>query len=129
MKIGTSLKVRDRAISMIRRVYRIVLENHDTQDRELERVQEVRTLLGSQKAPRWLVSYVEGYRDCLRNSIMANNVEFLYTMDGKLVSTTKGHELDMRKHGYNHEAICNKATLNGFYWIGSHKPYFVGTKA
>jgi hypothetical protein len=126
MKLDKALKIRDRAISTVRRTYEYVVKNHVTQKQELEMLQDIRTFLGDSKAPRWVTSYVEGFRDCFRGTIMAEKLEFLYTCRDHLVSTTKDHELDMAKHGITDEIICKESTKSGFYWKGSHKEYFIG---
>lgn len=126
MKIERSLKIRDRAVASIRRLYDYIADVSLPQERELEMLGDIRRYLGDSKAPRWVVSYVEGFRDCRRGMVMAENTEFLYTCRGKLVSTEKGHELDMRKHGITHEMIATEATSSGFYWKKSHLPYFLG---
>ena len=128
MKIGRALKVRDQAIRTVRGIYDHVASCTLTQKQELEMLNDVRSFLGSVKAPRWVVSYVEGFRDCLHGRVMAENVEFLYEINGHLVSTTKGHELDMRQHGITHEMIVKQNAHGGFYWIKNHQPYFLGER-
>jgi len=126
MKIDKALKIRDRAVATVRRTYEYVVKNHVTQDQELGMLQDIRTFLGDSKAPRWVVSYVEGFSNCLIGTLLRDKLEFLYTCRDHLVSTSEGHELDMAKHGITHEIICKESTKSGFYWKGSHKEYFIG---
>lgn len=128
MNIDKAVKIRDRAVASIRKLYDYIADVSLTQERELEMLGDIRRFLGDSKAPRWVVSYVEGFRDCRRGMVMAEHTEFLYVCRGNLVSTEENHELDMRKHGITHEIICNEATQSGFYWKKTHLPYFIGER-
>jgi hypothetical protein len=126
MNIDKALKLRDSAVSSVRNIYKHIVRNQVSQKQELEMLRDVRKYLGDSKAPRWVTSYVEGFRDCLQGCSVRDKLEFLYTCRDHLVSTEKGHELDMAKHGITHEIICKESTKSGFYWKGSHKEYFIG---
>lgn len=125
MKVKQALKVRDRLESKIRRIFIWAQDCKQSQSKITDRMRnEVWQDPEIEKAPRWVAEYLSGFRKGVEAHYL--QLEFLYTIDDHLVSTTKGHELDMRKHGYDHEAICKHATMNGFYWEKTHELYFTG---
>lgn len=65
--------------------------------------------------PSWILHHIEGWEQCMRG-IIARQVVFCYTVDGKLYSTHRNRDDYYKKHGFGPKEVYDKASFCGHYW-------------
>jgi hypothetical protein len=76
-------------------------------------------------APKWLRCYLDGYEYALKRELQRGDLlEFCYVLDnGSIISMDKDSVRFYKCLGVSLDNLGGRK--NGFYWVGSDKPYFV----
>ena len=128
MKIERALQIRDMLKRNIYDIYSSAKNFKLSSDQINDRKNKLKRNIPT-GTPSWVLSYVEGMEEVLRQDLYNNHLEFCYKINEILYSTSR-NSLDRKSSRYYEDYgiapsdLQKLSTSNGHYWINSDKPFF-----